>query len=78
MTTVGPKSGNPGNADVSSARRSGSHPGHLAQGAAPPGLAKWEVFHDPKDGEVRLEVENVLGFPKLPEFGQATLKVEKP
>jgi hypothetical protein len=43
--------------------------------ALQPGLAVWEVFHDPKDGKVKLDGENVMEFPKLPEFQQVTLKV---
>jgi len=37
----------------------------------------WEAFHDPKDGKVRLDGENVIEFPKLPEFKQVTLKVTR-
>jgi hypothetical protein len=40
-----------------------------------PGLAVWESFHDPKDGNVKLDGENVIEYPKLPEFQQVTLKV---
>ena len=43
--------------------------------ALQPGLAVWEAFHDPKDGKVKLDGENVITFPKLPEFQQVTLKV---
>jgi hypothetical protein len=43
--------------------------------ALQPGLAVWEVFHDPKDGKVKLDGENVVAFPRLPEFQQITLKV---
>ena len=43
--------------------------------ALQPGLALWEAFHDPKDGKVKLEGENVVEFPKLPEFQQVTVKV---
>jgi hypothetical protein len=43
--------------------------------ALQPGLAVWEAFHDPKDGKVKLDGENVFAFPKLPEFQQLTLKV---
>lgn len=43
--------------------------------ALQPGLAVWESFHDPKDGEVKLDGENVIEYPKLPEFQQVTLKV---
>jgi hypothetical protein len=35
----------------------------------------WEVFHDPKDSKVKLDGENIVAFPKLPEFQQVTLKV---
>ena len=43
--------------------------------ALQPGLALWEAFHDPKDGKVKLDGENAIEFPKLPEFHQVTLKV---
>jgi hypothetical protein len=43
--------------------------------ALQPGLAVWKVFHDPKDGKVKLDGENVVAFPKLAEFQQVTLKV---
>ena len=43
--------------------------------ALQPGLATWEAFHDPKDGKVKLDGENVIQFPKLPDFQQVTLKV---
>ena len=43
--------------------------------ALQPGLATWEAFHDPKDGKVKLDGENVIAFPKLPDFQQLTLKV---
>ena len=43
--------------------------------ALQPGLAVWEAFHDPKDGKVKLDGENVVEFPKLPEFQQVTVKV---
>ena len=43
--------------------------------ALQPGLATWEAFHDPKDGKVKLDGENVIEFPKLPDFQQVTLKV---
>ena len=43
--------------------------------ALQPGLATWESFHDPKDGKVKLDGENVTEFPKLPDFQQVTLKV---
>lgn len=43
--------------------------------ALQPGLAVWEAFHDPKDGKVKVDGDNVVTFPKLPEFQQVTLKV---
>jgi len=43
--------------------------------ALQPGLATWEAFHDPKEGKVKLDGENVIEFPKLPELKQITLKV---
>ncbi len=43
--------------------------------ALQPGLAVWEAFHDPKDGKVKLDGENVIEFPKLTDFQQVTLKV---
>jgi hypothetical protein len=43
--------------------------------ALQPGMAVWEAFHDPKDGKVKLDGENVIEFPKLPEFKPVTLKV---
>jgi hypothetical protein len=43
--------------------------------ALQPGLAVWEAFHDPKDGHVKLDGENVVALPKLVEFEQVTLKV---
>jgi hypothetical protein len=43
--------------------------------ALQPGMAVWEAFHDPKDGKVKLDGENVIDFPKLKEFEQVTLKV---
>jgi len=43
--------------------------------AVQPGLAVWEAFYDPKDGQVRLDGETVVAFPKLPKFQQVTLKV---
>ena len=43
--------------------------------ALQPGMAVCEAFHDPKDGNVKLDGENVVEFPKLPEFQQVTLKV---
>jgi hypothetical protein len=43
--------------------------------ALQPGMAVWEAFHDPKEGKVKLDGENVIEFPKLPEFKPVTLKV---
>jgi hypothetical protein len=43
--------------------------------ALQPGLATWEAFHDPKDGKVKLDGDNVVEFPKLPDFQPVTLKV---
>jgi hypothetical protein len=43
--------------------------------ALQPGLAVWEAFHDPKDGKVKLDGDNVIEFPKLKDFDQVTLKV---
>jgi hypothetical protein len=40
-----------------------------------PGMAVWEEYHDPKDGKVKLDGENVIEFPRLPEMQQVTLKV---
>ena len=45
--------------------------------ALQPGLAVWEAFHDPKDGKVKLDGENVVEFPKLTDFAQVTLKVTR-
>ena len=42
--------------------------------ALQPGLAVWEAFHDPKDGQVKLDGEHVVAFPKLTDFQQVTLK----
>ena len=43
--------------------------------ALQPGLATWEAFHDPKDGKVKLDGDNVIAFPKLPDFQHVTLTV---
>ena len=43
--------------------------------ALQPGLAVWEAFHDPKDGKVKLDGDNVIEFPKLPNLQEVTLKV---
>ena len=47
----------------------------MHENALQPGLAIWEAFHDPKDGKVKLDGENVIEFMKLPEMQQITLKV---
>jgi len=38
-------------------------------------LGFWEAFHDLKDGKVKLDGENFVEFPRLPEMQQVTLKV---
>ena len=43
--------------------------------ALQPALAVSEAFHDPKDGQVKLDGEHVVTFPKLTDFQQVTLKV---
>lgn len=43
--------------------------------ATQPGLVVFEEYPDPKDGKVKLDGDNVIEFPKLPEFQQVTLKV---
>jgi len=43
--------------------------------ALQPGMAVWEEFHDPKDGKVKVDGENVIHFPKLPDMQQVTAKV---
>lgn len=43
--------------------------------ALQPGLAVYEVYPELNDGRVKLDGENVVEFPKLPEFQQVTLKV---
>jgi hypothetical protein len=43
--------------------------------ALQPGLAVWEMFHDPKDGKVKLDGDKVVDYPKLPELQPVTLKV---
>jgi hypothetical protein len=43
--------------------------------ALQPGLAVYEQYPELKDGKVKLDGENVVEFPKLPEFQQVTLKV---
>jgi hypothetical protein len=37
------------------------------------GLAACEAFHDPKEGKVKLDGENVIAFAKEPDFQQVTL-----
>ncbi len=36
-------------------------------------MAVWEEYR--KDGKVKLDGDNVVAFPKLPEFQQVTLQV---
>jgi len=36
---------------------------------------RWDAFHDPKDGKVKLDGDNVIEFHKLSEMQQVTLKV---
>jgi len=43
--------------------------------ALQPGLAVFEEYPDLKDGKVKLDGDNVVEFPKLPELQQVTLKV---
>lgn len=43
--------------------------------ALQPGMAVWEEYHDPKDGKVKLDGENVIEFPKLVELQQVLLQV---
>ena len=43
--------------------------------ALQPGMAVWEEFHDPKDGKVKVDGENVIHFPQLPDMQQVTAKV---
>ena len=47
--------------------------------ALQPGLVVWEVFHDPKDGKVKVDSDgvNVAVFPKLADFQQITVKVTR-
>ncbi|MEO7300834.1 MAG: hypothetical protein ABI042_19890 [Verrucomicrobiota bacterium] len=42
--------------------------------ALQPGLAVFEEYPEQKDGKVKLDGDNVVEFPKLPEFQQITLK----
>jgi hypothetical protein len=39
------------------------------------GLAVFEEYPELKDGKVKLDGDNVVEFPKVPEFQQVTLKV---
>ncbi len=43
--------------------------------ALQPGLVVFEEYPDLKDGKVKLDGENVVEFPKLPEMQQVTLRV---
>jgi len=43
--------------------------------ALQPGLAVFEEYPDIKDGKVKLDGDNVVEFPRLPEMQQVTLKV---
>ncbi len=43
--------------------------------ALQPGLAVFEEYPDLNAGKVKLDGDNVVEFPKLPEFQQVTLKV---
>ena len=43
--------------------------------ALQPGLAVFEEYPELKDGKVKLDGDNVVEFPKLPEMQQVTLKV---
>jgi hypothetical protein len=43
--------------------------------ALQPGLAVYEEYPELKDGKVKLDGDNVIEFPKLPELQQVTLKV---
>jgi hypothetical protein len=43
--------------------------------ALQPGMAVFEQYSELKDGKVKLDGDNVVEFPKLPEFQQVTLKV---
>lgn len=50
----------------------------LTELALQPGVATFERFFDPaKDTEVKVQGEEVVSFPKLPEFSTLTLRVEK-
>ena len=43
--------------------------------ALQPGLVVFEGYPDLKDGKMKLDGENVVEFPKLPEIQQVTLRV---
>ncbi len=46
--------------------------------ALQPGVAVYERFFDPaKDTEVKVQGEQIVSFPKLPDFSTITLRVEK-
>jgi hypothetical protein len=40
-----------------------------------PGRAVWEEYHEPKDGKVTLDGENIVAVPKLADFQPNTLKL---
>ena len=46
--------------------------------ALQPGVATYERFYDPAtDAEVKVQGEEVISFPKLPDFSPLTLRVER-
>lgn len=45
--------------------------------ALQPGLAIYERFLDPKDGEITLKGEQLVDFPQLPETQPVTLLAKK-
>lgn len=45
--------------------------------ALQPGIARFEQFLDPNDGSVRLNGLEVESFPKLKEFEEITIRVER-
>ena len=50
----------------------------LTELALQPGVATYERFFDPaKDPEVKVQGEEVISFPKLPDFSSLTLRVER-
>ncbi len=50
----------------------------LTELALQPGVATYERFFDPtKDPEVKVQGEEVISFPKLPDFESLTLRVER-